>query len=91
MHAITRSLLPLLLLSSPLSLIRPSAAFPVEVRSQDSLQHESGHTCTNLVIPFSVTENSAGHFEDDSYSIEVLHNFMDLRDFRTATYNISAI
>ncbi|KAJ6065708.1 hypothetical protein N7444_001361 [Penicillium canescens] len=91
MHVISRSLLSFLLLSSPLSLIRPSVAHPAEVRPRDSFQHESGHSCTNLVIPFNVTENSDGHFEDDDYSIEVLHNFMDFRDFRTATYHISGI
>ncbi|KAL4890077.1 Alpha/Beta hydrolase protein [Aspergillus ambiguus] len=91
MGAIAKSLLPFFLLSSSLSLIGSSAALPAEVREQDSFQHASGYICNNLVIPFSVTENSDGHFEDDNYSIEVLHNFMDFRDFRTATYNISAI
>lgn len=65
------------------------AEFTIDVH--ETFTHASGATCTNFYVPFSVTENSQGHFTDDNYSIEVLHNFKTFRDFRTATYNISAV
>jgi pimeloyl-ACP methyl ester carboxylesterase len=77
----------------------PSRGTPLSTRSSlptgglvvNSYQHHSGFTCTELVIPFSVQENTDIHYDDSNYGVEVLYGFMDRKIFATATYNVSAV